>query len=597
MKKQITSITPKCCFISSYLSLSNSSSLNQRALWRFESGFVKQSLGSSAIRLARQSLRSRSYFPIQALASQQGTDVDVIIVGSGFGGLCAAALLTAYGKKPLVLESHYAPGGTAHGFQVKSGAGTFHFDTGPSFFCGLSTTASLNPVKQALDAVNERVACVSYDCFAVDDLRLGTIHVCEDERKTLASVRQIAGDGAAQQLKKFYDAMRPMHAAMKVPCVALRGDWRIAPVLAHRWAKPMLALLPYVRDVKQPVADVIRRVGVTDPFVKRLLDIEAFLLSGMKTNSTITAEIAFMVGERGRKGSIEYPVGGARAVIDALVRGIERKGGSVRLRAHVDEILVHKGTAVGVRLQNGEKLYASNIFSNASIWDTVQNLLPADSLPSEYRRKAINTPMVESFMHVHMAIPADGLQNIIGHHAVLIDNAIDIAEPGNVVMISIPTTWSPEMAPRGWHIVHAYTLEPYDGWKELRKDRRAYEEAKKKAARPLFSAIRHVIADLDHRLGHKDAICKLGSPLTHARFNRRFKGTYGAAIQAGKSEFEWPEEIPIRNLKRCSDSTFPGIGVPSSAAAGLIAANELFGIGRHIQLINEVFPRSYDAMT
>ena len=49
----------------------------------------------------------------------------------------------------LVLESHTAPGGAAHGFQRKAKAGSFHFDTGPSFFSGLSDEkgARLNPLK------------------------------------------------------------------------------------------------------------------------------------------------------------------------------------------------------------------------------------------------------------------------------------------------------------------------------------------------------------------------------------------------------------------------------------------------------------------
>lgn len=517
---------------------------------------------------------------------------DAIIIGSGFGGLCCAAALTAYGYRPLVLESHYSPGGVAHGFEEKSKAGTFKFDTGPSFFCGLSTKQSLCPVKHALDAVDEKVECKSYDRFCIDDLKVGTIHVCEDERETLRGVEAIAGKNAARQLERFYKVMHEMHASMNVPAIALRGDWRIVPVIASRWAGNMLALLPFVNDIKKPVGKIMDRVGVTNPFVKRILDTEAFLLSGLKADKTITAEIAFMVGERAKKGSIEFPIGGARAIIDALVRGIERKGGEVRLRSHVDQILVENSAAIGVELKtNQQRLYAKHIFSNASIWDTVLHLLPEGSLPRSYRREALNTPIVESFMHAHIAIPNHGLESIIGHHAVIIDSDKDITVPGNVVMVSIPTIWSPDLAPDGWHIIHAYSLEGYDRWPSLRKDRKAYEVAKEQAAQPLFEAIRHIIPDLDIRLKQEGSITKLGSPLTHERFNRRYKGTYGAAIDAGNGEFEWPGDFPIEGLKRCSDSAFPGIGVPSSAAAGLIAANELVGVRDHIALIEKVFPR------
>lgn len=88
-------------------------------------------------------------------------ETDIVIIGSGIGGLCAAALLARYGYKVTVCEAHYHAGGAAHGFEVKG----FHFDAGPSFFAGMSGPpgASSNPLKQVLDAVGETVEYVTYD--------------------------------------------------------------------------------------------------------------------------------------------------------------------------------------------------------------------------------------------------------------------------------------------------------------------------------------------------------------------------------------------------------------------------------------------------
>src|SRR5579862_1322172 len=41
---------------------------------------------------------------------------DAIIIGSGLGGLSTAAFLAKEGKKVLVLERHYTPGGFTHVF-------------------------------------------------------------------------------------------------------------------------------------------------------------------------------------------------------------------------------------------------------------------------------------------------------------------------------------------------------------------------------------------------------------------------------------------------------------------------------------------------
>lgn len=99
--------------------------------------------------------------PSQASQNDRSHTTDVVIIGSGIGGLCCAAILAEYGYKVTVCEAHYHAGGAAHGFDVAG----FQFDAGPSFFAGLSdeNARSSNPLKQVLDAVREKVECVSYD--------------------------------------------------------------------------------------------------------------------------------------------------------------------------------------------------------------------------------------------------------------------------------------------------------------------------------------------------------------------------------------------------------------------------------------------------
>lgn len=74
-------------------------------------------------------------------------EADVVVIGSGIGGLSCAALLARYQQDVLVLESHDLPGGAAHSFNIKG----YKFDSGPSLFSGLQSRGlQANPLAQVI---------------------------------------------------------------------------------------------------------------------------------------------------------------------------------------------------------------------------------------------------------------------------------------------------------------------------------------------------------------------------------------------------------------------------------------------------------------
>jgi carotene isomerase len=487
---------------------------------------------------------------------------DIIIIGSGIGGLTASNLLAYRGKKVLICESHAIPGGAAHSFTRQG----FHFDSGPSFYCGLTNqTPNLNPLTQVLDLVGESLDVVKYDPLGHYHFPEAKLPIYSNLAQYRDAIATTLNPQAAQEFAAFEKRLLSLYDALKnIPAIALRSDWKIIPTLLQNYFPALLQLLPQLPLVSSSVGTVMDKY-VQNPFLRRLIDIECFLLSGLPASGTIAPEFAFMLGERTRVG-VEYPVGGSGAIINALVRGFEKHGGKLYLNDHVEQTLVKANQVPALRLKNGETLNAPIVISNATIWDTYNHLLNPDDLPPAYRQEALQTPTVESFMHLHLGIKAEGLDNLTGHHVVIHDSQKPITTPGNTCMISIPSVWDANLAPPNHHVVHAYTLEPYQGWEKGAN----YQTRKSEKAETLYQALEKVIPDVRQRL----ALNLIGTPLTHARYLRRYQGTYGPAIAAEQGMF--PScHTPITGLYRVGDSTTPGIGVPAVAASGILCANTL----------------------
>ncbi|MBF2036583.1 MAG: FAD-dependent oxidoreductase [Leptolyngbyaceae cyanobacterium T60_A2020_046] len=484
---------------------------------------------------------------------------DAIVIGSGLGGLVAAGLLARYGRRVLVCESHTIPGGAAHGFERQG----FKFDSGPSFFSGLGDRVSRNPLRQVLDVLGESLDAVPYDPLGYYHLPEGTVPIYRRLKDYQAAIAHVTPQGAAE-LGAFVQRLLALYAPLsEIPSLGLRPDLGIVPLLL-RHPTALVKLLPQLGAVQRSAGEILDAT-VHDPWVRRLIDLECFLLSGLTAHGTIAPEVAFVFGER-ETASVDYPRGGSEAIVAALVRGLQRWGGTLRLGTTVARICVEGGRAVGVQLTTGDRIAAPIVISNATLWDTYGKLLAPEELPPQFRTRALATPAIHSFMHLHLGIRATDLADLAVHHVVLHDRDRPLTDPGNTCMISIPSVLDPTLAPPGKHVVHAYTLEPWAGWQ---RDR-TYAQRKRDRAEPLYRALERVIPDIRDRV----EVELIGTPLTHQRFLRRHQGTYGPAITAGEGLFP-NGKTPIAGLYRVGDSTLPGIGVPAVAASGIFCANGL----------------------
>ena len=507
--------------------------------------------------------------------------VDLIVVGSGLGGLCCAAIAARHGLEVVVLEAHDCPGGAAHGFERRG----FCFESGPSLWSGLGCWPSTNPLAQVLRAVGESVPVVSYRDWGLL-LPEGRLRIAVGSDAFVQVVRALRGAAAAEQWQAFMAWLQPYcEAAQALPLLALRPDAQLAAVLGLGRATALLRQAPRLAALGGAFGPLARR-HLSDPFLLHWVEMLSFLISGLPLDQTSAAAMATLFAEWFRPdAALDYPVGGSPAVAEALVRGIARHGGAVRCGSAVRQIRLNGNRAVGVELDNGECLDARlGVVSNASPWDTL-TLLGDQPLPQRWQRRLADTPACASFLHWHLGLRGDGLEDLPIHHVWVGNWQRGITAERNMVVLSMPSLLDSALAPPGHQLVHGYTPanEPWALWRDLEPGSAAYEALKQQRCQIFHEVLGQLIPDLADRL-----VLELqGTPLTHRRYLRVHQGSYGPAIGADQSPFPWGT-TPIDGLVLCGAGVFPGIGVPPVAVSGAMAAHRFVPVSRQKALLEEL---------
>jgi phytoene dehydrogenase-like protein len=590
-----------------------------------------------SLSLPNQSIQSSSLYS-SSIASGCDEIVDVIVVGSGVGGLSCAALCQTYGYDTLCLEAHDTPGGCAHSFKVFSQTVSkttpFQFDSGPSLISGLSSKGS-NPLRQVLDAIGtaDKIEWKRYDGWMVWDysdgkcFRMTTGSSGEFEK----AIERKAGKVARLEFERFREEMlRPgglSEASAYIPPFALRGVLDFQVLLTMRnYIFKFLSIGFKGALLTGPFSRCLDLAKVKDPFIRKWFDYLAFALSGLDAAHTQAAPVLYTMLDLHKDNAVlDYPIGGMGALINALVEGLVSHGGNLRLNSRVERFLIEEVDAVpkctGVILSNGVTIRARRgVVTNASLWNTARILQDSlDELDHSAIRDAVekvsndakNMQMTGSFMHLHLGIPNDGLNALDCHHSVMnFDH--DVTDPQNLVIISIPTVFDPSLAPQGYHIVHAYTAasENFDDWLSFLEDKtdtgkvgsapssstarsysrnEEYKLLKKQKEDALWKAVEQIIPDVRERASRVGSVVLVGTPLTHRRYNQRFRGTYGPAPKQGGNVWELQgTTTPISGLLACGDTCFPGIGLPAVAASGTIAANTLADVEKQLQMLESL---------
>lgn len=286
---------------------------------------------------------------------------DDLIIGSGMGGMTAAAFLTKLGRRVLVLEQHYIPGGFTHAFP----RGKYVWDVGVHAIGEVTRHSITGRVLDRLTDGRLQWASLGpvYDeFFFPGDFHIGfPDNPAQFRRNLLAAFpeEEEAIDGYLAKVREVVGTMRGYFMSRAAPRKLMPAvQWLMA-----RKAQGFFAST--VNEVVHQLTD--------NPRLRTVLTAQWGYYGAAPSRASFAVQA--MVTRHYLHGGY-YPVGGSQQIALSLLQTVADAGGWTRILADVQQILVERGRAVGVRLEGGEEIRARRVISAAGILSTVRRLLP-----------------------------------------------------------------------------------------------------------------------------------------------------------------------------------------------------------------------------
>uniref|UniRef100_A0A8C8S8V1 All-trans-retinol 13,14-reductase n=1 Tax=Pelusios castaneus TaxID=367368 RepID=A0A8C8S8V1_9SAUR len=300
--------------------------------------------------------------------------LDAVVIGSGFGGLAVAVLLSKAGKRVLVLEQHGKAGGCCHTFNKKG----FEFDVGIHYIGQLGEQSLIR--------------------FLVDQLTEGQLQWAKMPSVFDAVILGEPGNSKTYRLysgkkeyteglkKQFPDEAAAIEKYMELTMKVARGVTHMnilkmmpLPLARFLSRSGLLAWFsPFYRMASRSVTDVINELTTNE-------QLRAVLSYIFPTYGVLPANASFSLHSILVHHFLEggwYPRGGPSEIAFHTIPLIEKAGGAVLTKATVQSILVNaEGKACGVSVQKGQDLvnvHAPIVISDAGIFNTYERLLPVE---------------------------------------------------------------------------------------------------------------------------------------------------------------------------------------------------------------------------
>jgi phytoene dehydrogenase-like protein len=394
---------------------------------------------------------------------------DAVVIGGGHNGLVAACYLAKAGRGVLVLERHHTVGGAAVTEEIHPG---FRVSVA-SYSCSLLRPEIIAELRLPDYGFAAYAKSPSYFMPFPDGRHIFLYADSRERSKDAIAAFSLRDAAAYDAWEDFWDRVGDL-----VEPTLMRPPLTLGE-LAERFERAG-ARTDFDRLMRRSMSDLLGEFFESEP-VKAALAPQALIgtAGGPMTPGTPYVWLYHAVGRAiGRRGVWGYVRGGMGAITRALAAAAQDLGVTIRTSAPVAEVLVERGQARGVVLEDGETVRARVVLSNADPKRTFLSLCPSGALPGEFRTRIdrqyrcsgpvykLNLALEE--LPRYTAAPADVPPEVYGRATVdiapslaYLERAWDDCQAGRpsrepFVEVFTQSPTDPTMAPPGKHILSCF---------------------------------------------------------------------------------------------------------------------------------------------